>query len=145
MIILGTAEVIVAHVAGLLVLISLWLLSPFFGIGSVRVKAECIRVDTGTAKVGTQPGEETFFLRAKRPVYRYTYAGKEYESSPLLTSNRPGYKPGTGETEIYIHPKHPERVYSSERRAAAAILLIVAAMFIAAITFAGRKRGMQWS
>ena len=61
----------------ILILLGILILLPLYGWRSVRVEAECISVDV-------------IYHYSKRPVYRYCYDGKKYESGPLMTSNRCG-------------------------------------------------------
>lgn len=117
-----------------MLLLGLWILSPLWGFRSVEVEAECVAVQTGTASLGKRP-DKTYYPDSKLPVYRYTYQGETYQSSPLLTSNRRGYKPKEGPCTVRINPMHPERVYSSERKFAAAILLSIGAIWIVLAIF----------
>jgi len=113
----------------LLVLLGILIWRKLWGNRSVEVEAECIDVDIHTEAIGTGI-DRTYFPNAKRPVYQYYYEGRQYTSSPLLASNRPGYKPAQGYCIIRINPKHPEKIYSPERKFVALILIIIGVAWI---------------
>ena len=112
------------------------ILAPLYGWRSVEVEAECVDTIERNVEFGSA-GDRTVFPGARKPVYRYYYNGVRCTASPMLTSNRPGYHPERGWCTIRINPKHPERVYSSERRFAAAILMGIGACWIAAAVLVG--------
>lgn len=113
----------------LLIVLALWIWSKLWGKGSVQIDAECLDINVHTAKTGTGINR-TYFRNAKKPVYRYYYNGQEYISSPLLSSNRQGYQPETGYCKIWIHPRHPNKVYSYERKAVALILIFIGTLWM---------------
>ncbi len=122
---------------GLFVLIGLfliglgvWIQRRAYGKHSVEVKAECIEVIHEDYKTSIDPTDYTYLRDARRPVYRYWYNGQYYTSAPLLRSNRRGYRPMTGKCRIRIHPDHPERVYSPERKFASGILILIGSVYI---------------
>ncbi len=106
----------------LLIGLGTWIHRRMYGKHSVEVRAECIDVNVEDYQSGFKPEDYTYYKNTNRPVYKYTYDGKEYISQPFLQSNRPGYNPQTGPCTIRINPDHPERVYSTERKYAAMIL-----------------------
>lgn len=112
----------------ILIIAGILTISRLYGKRSVEVDAECLGVNIKDVHMGIGAGyEHTVYHNTKNPVYRYYYNGKEYISSPLLSSNRPGYHPETGYCKIRINPNKPQKVYSSERKFAGAILIIVGA------------------
>ncbi len=115
----------------MMVLIGILIWRRLWGNNSVEVAAECIDRNAHTAVIGMGM-DRTYYPNAKKPIYRYWYAGKEYISGPLLASNRPGYQPKLGRCTIRINPNHPERVYSPERKFAALILISIGVMWLLA-------------
>lgn len=113
---------------GFLILLGLLIWRRLWDSGSVE--AECVDLGEHTQVLGVG-SDRTYMPRAKRPVYRYFYQGRQYTASPLLSSNRPGYRPKLGHCTIRIHPKHPEKVYSPERKFAALILIGVGSLWLA--------------
>lgn len=113
----------------LMILLGFLIWRRLWDCGSVEVDAECIDVHQQTVALGTG-SDRTFIPNAKRPVYRYYYEGKHYTASPLLASNRPGYAPVPGACKVRINRKHPEKIYSPERRFAARILIAIGAMWV---------------
>lgn len=126
----------VAALGGLLIVISIGLLIRMYGRRSVEVDAECIDISSKTVHVGAFPS--TKYRNTKAPVYRYRYQGKEYISQPVLRSNRPGYHPKTGPCRIRIDRRHPEKVFSSERKAVAGLLIGMGSLYIVAMVVAVR-------
>lgn len=116
-------------VGALLVLLGVLIWRKLWNCCSVEVEAECIDLGLHTETIGVSP-DRTHFYGAKRPVYRYYYEGKRYESGPRLSSNRRGYRPELGSCTIRIDPNHPEKVYSPERRYAALMLILIGAMWL---------------
>lgn len=114
----------------LLVLLGILIWRRLWGGNSVEVEAECIDLNVHTATLGFST-DRTYFPNSKRPVYRYYYEGRQYIASPRLSSNRPGYNPELGRCTIRINPKHPQKVYSPERKSAAIILIGIGAAWIA--------------
>ena len=118
----------------LLIVIGLVLILRMYGSKSVAVEAWCVEVTSKTEVMGT--GTDRIYIHnAKKPVYRYYYNGQEYISSPLLSSNRKKYRPEPGPCVIRIHPDHPRRVYSPERKFAGGILIGVGVIWIGAALF----------
>lgn len=115
---------------------SLGILLIIFGVAmlahiyfsSVVVDAECINISSSTVSIGTFP--RTHYRDAKAPVYRYRYDNREYVSSPIMRSNRPGYRPRLGMCKIRISRKHPDKVFSSEQKLAAALLIGMGALYL---------------
>lgn len=126
----------VAALGGLLIAIGVRLLVRMYGRRSVAVDAECIDVSSKTVHVGAFPS--TKYRNTKAPVYRYRYQGKEYISQPVLRSNRPGYRPKTGPCRIRIDRRHPEKVFSSERKAVVGLLIGMGSLYIVAMVVAVR-------
>lgn len=123
--------IILFPVGGIILLIAgILIISRLHGNRSVEVEAECLGVDIRDIQIGTNPSDRTTYHNAKRPIYRYSYHGQEYVSSPLLSSNRPGYHPKPGFCKIRINPDKPEKVYSSERKFAGTILIIIGISWI---------------
>lgn len=87
-------------------------ISRLYGNRSYEADAEC-----------TIPN--AFYPNPQRPIYRYTYNGKEYKSSPVTVSNRPRYRPVPGPCKIRINPHHPEIIYSAERKFSGTILIFL--------------------
>ncbi|MCD8147269.1 MAG: DUF3592 domain-containing protein [Clostridiales bacterium] len=114
----------------LLILLGVWLVARMYGSHSTEVEAECIDISIETVRMGTGPGEYTYFKDAKAPVYRYRYNGVVYTSQPLLRSNRRGYRPVSGPARIRINPEHPERVYSPERKYVRVILVSIGGAYV---------------
>lgn len=112
----------------MLILLGIWLVARMYGRHSVEVDAECIDISSKTVSCGIQP--RTYYLNAKAPVYRYWFRGAAYLGQPLLRSNRPGYRPKLGPCKIRINPKHPEKVYSTERKYAAGILIGIGVFYL---------------
>ncbi len=108
-----------------------------YGKHSVEVEAECIEVMREDYKTGVSTSDSTYLHNAALPVYRYWYNGQYYTSSPLLRSNRRGYRPQLGKCMIRINPDHPERVYSSERKFAAAILIFIGSIYLLMVLIMG--------
>lgn len=96
---------------------------------SAEIEAECIGIEVKDVCIGNEPGDRTRYKDTRRPIYRYHYKGKEYTSSPMIASNRPGYKVEKGYCKIRINPKHPETVYSPERRMVGIILICIGAVW----------------
>lgn len=117
-------------VGGFLILLGVLIWRKLWNGCSVEVEAECIDIGLHTEALGTGP-ERTYFPNAKRPVYRYVYQGRRYESGPKLSSNRRGYQPELGRCTIRIDAKHPEKVYSPERKFAALILISIGVLWLA--------------
>lgn len=116
---------IILTIAGILII------SRLYGKRSVEVDAECLGVNIKDVHMGSSPNDDqTIYHNTQTPVYRYTYQGKQYTSSPLLSSNRPGYHPETGYCKIRINPNKPEKVYSSERKFAGVILMIIGVSWV---------------
>ncbi|MCD8190061.1 MAG: DUF3592 domain-containing protein [Clostridiales bacterium] len=113
-----------------LILLGVWVVARMYGNHSTEVEAECIDISIETVRMGTGPGEYTYFKDAKAPVYRYQYNGVVYTSQPILRSNRRGYRPVPGPTRIRINPEHPERVYSPERKYVRVILVGVGSAYV---------------
>lgn len=126
----------VAALGGLLIAIGVRLLVCMYGRRSVEVDAECIDISSKTVHVGAFPS--TKYHNTKAPVYRYRYQGQEYISQPVLRSNRPGYHPKTGPCRIRIDRRHPEKVFSSERKAVAGLLIGMGILYIIATAVAVR-------
>lgn len=115
----------------LLLTVGILIISRLYGKRSVEVDAECLDVDIHDVHMSSlSTHDHTVYRNTKNPVYRYYYNGKEYTSSPLLRSNRPGYHPQVGHCKIRINPDKPEIVYSSERKFAGAILIIIGASWL---------------
>lgn len=111
------------------------------GHGAVEVEARCIYVETKDEMVKGVGNQHYRFLNVKIPTYEYYYEGKRYVSEPMLHSNRPGYQPQEGPCRIFINPRQPQKVYSSERKAAGMILSGIGILFclvgmVAAVVFA---------
>lgn len=115
----------------LLILLGFFIWYRLWNCGSVEVDAECIDVCRETIALGGG-SDRTWFPNTTRPVYHYYYEGKDYTSSPLLASNRPGYAPALGHCKVRINRKHPEKLYSPERKFAALILISVGGVWIVA-------------
>ena len=126
----------VAALGGLLIAIGIGLLIRMYGRRSVEVDAECIDISSKTVHVGAFPS--TKYHNTNVPVYRYRYQGQEYISQPVLRSNRPGYHPKTGPCRIRIDRRHPEKVFSSERKAVAGLLIGMGSLYIVAMVVAVR-------
>lgn len=114
----------------IMVIAGILTITRLYGNRSVEVDAECIGITVRDMQMGLTPGERTTYHNTKRPRYRYFYEGKEYISSPLLSSNRPGYRPETGYCKIRINPSKPEKVYSSERKFAGIILISIGSSWL---------------
>ncbi len=113
-----------------LILLGIWVVARMYGTHSAEVEAECIDISTETVRMGTGPGDYTYFKDAKAPVYRYRYNGVVYTSQPILRSNRRGYRPTPGPARIRINPDHPERVYSPERKYVRIILVSIGGAYV---------------
>lgn len=112
----------------ILIGIGIVLLAQMYGPWSTKVDAECIDVSGKSVSLGVFP--RTHYRNTKAPMYRYWYGGKEYLGQPLLRSNRPGYHPKLGPCEIRINSKHPEKVYSSERKSVAGMMIGIGALYL---------------
>ena len=119
-------------VGGIALVLLGWLIwRKLWGNHSVQVQAMCVGVNVSTVRTGVGL-QHTHYQGAKRPVYEYEYQGIKYTGSPLMVSNRKGYRPEPGPCTIRINPKHPERVYSSERKFAALVLIFVGSGWVVA-------------
>ena len=118
----------------ILVLFGIWFVARMYGRHSIEVDAECIDISSETTGYGVFP--RTYYLNAKAPVYRYWFRGTAYIGQPLLRSNRPGYRPKLGPCKILINPKHPERVYSSERKHVAGIMIGIGLLYLVLVVVA---------
>ena len=102
---------------------------------SVEVDAECIGIKTGSQNMG--PSTNRMVMNnLKLPEYRYSYGGREYTSSPILASNRPGYNPKVGPCKIRIDPQNPEKVFSSELTWVSILFFILGTAWLACGIFA---------
>lgn len=110
----------------LLILLGFLIWRRLWDSGSVEVDAQCI---DAPLKKGA-PSDRIRIPGARRPVYHYCYAGKYYAASPLLAANRPGYDPVFGCCKVRINRKHPEKMYSPERKTVALILITVGLIWI---------------
>ncbi|MCD7822157.1 MAG: DUF3592 domain-containing protein [Clostridiales bacterium] len=113
-----------------LILLGVWIGARMYGKHSVEVDAECVDVSTETVRMGTGPGDYTYYKDARLPVYRYRYNGVMYTSQPVLRSNRRGYRPALGPTTIRVNPEHPERVYSPERKYVRILLVSIGGAYV---------------
>lgn len=101
-----------------------------YGRNSIEVEAKCIRVDVRDEVIHRVGNQHVRYKNVKVPTYEYYYEGKKYVASPLLHSNRSGYMPEEGYCRIFINPKHPDKVYSTERRMAGGILIGIGILWI---------------
>lgn len=118
----------------ILILLGIWFVARMYGRHSIEMDAECIDISSETTGYGVFP--RTYSLNAKAPVYRYWFRGTAYIGQPLLRSNRPGYRPKLGPCKIRINPKHPERVYSSERKHVAGIMIGIGLLYLVLVVVA---------
>lgn len=119
--------IIFGSIGILLIIIGVVMLVHIY-FSSVVVDAECINISSSTVSIGAFP--RTHYRNAKAPVYRYRYESREYVSSPIMRSNRPGYRPRLGMCKIRIGRKHPDRVFSSEQKPVAALLIGIGALYL---------------
>lgn len=119
-----------------IIILGIGLLTQMYGRNSIEVDAECVDVSVRDVTMGALP--RTRYRNTKAPVYRYQFQGREYIGQPILRSNRPGYRPKIGPCRIRIDRRHPEKVFSSERKAVAGLLIGMGVLYIIATAVAVR-------
>lgn len=122
--------IIFGSIGILLIIIGVAMLVRIY-FSSVVVDAECINISSSIVSIGAFP--RTHYRNAKAPVYRYQYENREYVSSPIMRSNRPGYRPRLGMCKIRISRKYPDKIFSSEQKLAAAFLIGMGVLYLGVV------------